>query len=232
MPFFVHKSFMYSFADKLFRRLSCTALIRTKVGIKPLNQIIKSDWLNEVTIIKNLIDLEFDRLTPFPDFLKDKYTLIDTSVSEWPHYDLIRCLDNNLPLNDCEYIKRRENGTLDFRKKFSISKDRLRKVYQKKITAMANDEVFSVKIFLIDNDSYIVADGKHSLAMSVYFKYPNINFELIQNLAFDTYFRWIFDKIKNDKNFTRHSAFFRRAYQYKKKETDKIRETWFNKESK
>lgn len=216
---------MYSFIDKLFRHLTCTALITTKVGVKPLNQIIKSDWYNEVVIIKNVIGLEFDRLTPDPDFLKDKYTLIDTSVSEWPHYDLIRRLDTNLPLDDCEYIKRCQNGTLDFRKKFSISKDRLRKVYQKKITAMANGEVFSVKVCLIDNDSYIVADGKHSLAMAVYFDYPNINCELIQNIVFDTNFRWIFGKIRNDKDFTKHNDFFRRAYQYKKKETDKIRET-------
>lgn len=214
---------MYSFIDKLFRHLTCTALIITKVGVKPLNQIIKSDWYNEIVIIKNVIGLEFDRLTPDPDFLKDKYTLIDKSVSEWPHYDLIRRLDTNLPLDDCEYIKRCQNGTLDFRKKMNISERRLKNKYRTSLTAMTKGEFFIVKVFLVYDNIYSVADGKHSLAMATYFNYKNIKFEVIRNTLFDTYIRWIFEKIKNDKDFTKHNDFFGRAYNYRKKVTDKIR---------
>lgn len=217
------------YADKLFRNFSCTGIIKTKVGIKPVNQIANSDWFNEI-VIKSVTDLEFNQCVLHPDFLKDKYTSIGKNISESPHYDLIRHLDNNSPLDGCDYFKRCHNGTLDFRKKIKISEECLKKYYQKKLTAMTSGEVFSVKVFLVYNNTYMIADGKHFLAMASYHNYPNLRFDIIYNLLFDTYFRWIFEKIKKDKDFKKHNDFFRRAYEYRKAEIDRIGESGFNKQ--
>ncbi len=216
------------FVKKLFRRFSYSAIIKTKIGIKPVNQMVKSNWFNEI-VIKSVTDLEFNQLVATPDFLKDKYTLVGKNIIEWPHYELIKYLDENLPLDNCDYIKRCQNGTLDFRKKMKISKDSLKKKYLNKLNTMENNEVFSIKVYLLYDNTYIVADGKHSIAMAFYFNYSNIRFDLVQNLFFDTYFRWIFENIKNDSEYTKHNILFLRAYETRKKEINRIIKSGFNK---
>lgn len=94
-----------------------------------------------------------------------------------------------------------------------VSQAFLKRKYQEKLNAMSNGEVFPIKVCLIYDNTYMVADGKHSLAMAYYFNYGNVKFDIIQNILFDTYIRWIFEKIKNDKGFTKHSEFFGRAYE-------------------
>ena len=210
-----------SVMDRLFRKHFCTMLTNTKVGIKPINQIVTSDYFNEV-IIKSITDLEFNQFIIGPDFLKDEYTSICRNIDEWPHYELIKCLDNNLPLGNCSYVKRCQNGTLDFRKQMKISTRFLRNKYQERLDAIEKNEIIPIKVYLIYDNIYAVADGKHSLAMAYYFDYRNLRFDVIQNPIFDTYFRWIFEKIKFDENFKKHNDFFWRIYEYRKNEIDRI----------
>lgn len=218
----------FTFMDRLFAKFYCTKLTKMRVGIKPINQIANSDYFNEI-IIKSTTNLKFKQFIAPPDFLKDKYTLIGREISEWPHYELIKYLDNNLSLDNCDYVKKYQNGTLDFRKEGRISIKYLKKSYQKKLDAMKKGEIFSIKVYLVHDNIYTVADGKHFLAMAFYFDYHNLRFNIIQNPIFDTYFRWIFKKIKNDKDFRKHNDFFRRAYEYRKKEVDRIIESRPNK---
>jgi len=213
--------------DKLFGRFSCSMLVKGRVGIKPINQIVKSDYFN-ILVIKEVTDLDFKQIVAPPDFLKDKYTLIGKDISEWPHYELIKYLKNDLSLGRCDYVKRIINGTLDFRKKMKISTKNLKNVYNEKLTAMEKGQIFSIKVYLVYDNIYTVADGKHVLAMAYYFNYGKLRFERIEAPIFDTYFRWIFKKIKNDKDFKKHNDFFRRACEYRKKEIDRISESGFN----
>jgi len=164
-----------------------------------------------------------------PDFLKDKYTIIGKKINEWPHYELIKCLDTHVPLDDCAYIRRYQNGTLDFPKKGRISTKQVKNVYQEKLDAIEKGEIFRIKVFTVYDNIYTIADGKHSLAMALYFNYRNLRFDIIQNPIFDTYDRWIFEKINNDKDFTKHNVFFRRTYEYRKKKIDSIIEEGLNK---
>lgn len=219
---------MLSFLDKLFRKIPATMLLETKVGIKPINQIITSDYFNE-KIIKISEDIKINQIIAPPDFLKDRYTTIGKNINQWPHYKLIECLDKKLPLDACDYVKRYNNGTLDFRKKAKIFKEWLNTNYQKKLNEMKDGKTFLIKVFNIYDDIYIVADGKHRIAVAAYFNYQNLKFEIIQNTIFDTYFRWIFKKIENKKSYTKHKELFRRAYEFRKKEIDRIRNKWFDK---
>ncbi len=205
-------------------------LVRTKVGIKPINQLANSDWFNDV-VIHSTTDLEIGQIVLPYDFLKDQYTLIGKHIGESPHYDLIKRLDTNLPLENCEYVKRCCNGTLDFRKRIRISQEYLRNKYQERLNAMSNGATFSIKACLIYENTYMVADGKHSLVMAHYFNYGNVTFHIIQNLLFDTYTRWIFEKIRNHKDFRKHNEYFGRMYEYRKKETDRISTSRFDKQS-
>ncbi len=204
------------FVDKLYKYFSCTRIINTKVGIKPINQIANSDWFNEI-VIKSVTDLNLNQIISPPDFLKDKYTLIGLKIDKLSHYELMKYLDKNFSLKNCDYIKRRKKGTLDFLKKMNISTKLINETYQKKLRAMKDGKFFLVKVFNVYDDIYMVADGKHSLSMALYFNYPNLKFNVIHNPFFDTYFRWIFEKIKNNKDFTKHNNFFKKAVKYRKK---------------
>jgi len=219
-----------SFIERFWRRIDhlcskyyCTKLITTRVGIKPVNQILKSDYLNlHIISVKSFDDVRFDQLIAPPDFLKDEYTILGKKITEWPHYQLIRYLDKNLPLSECDYVKRRQSGTLDFRKKMDISFDELRRVFNKRLDSIKNNKIFSVKIYLSYDNFYTVTDGKHALSMAYYFNYKNIRFDIIHNICFDSNYRWRFEKIKDNNEFSKHNNFFNQIYEYRKKEVDRI----------
>lgn len=218
---------LLSFMDTVFQKFSCTGLVKTGVGIKLINQIVTSNYFNDI-IVEVKTNLEFEQLVAPPDFLKDKYTLVGKNISEWPYYELIKCLDKDLPVNNCSYIKKRQNGTLDFRKKQKVSIKKLKNIYQEKLDAMEKGKIFRIKVFTSYDNIYTVADGKHSLAMAFYFNYRNLRFDIIQNSTFDTYFRWIFKKIESDKDFTKHNEFFRKVYVYRKRKINTIIEKKFD----
>lgn len=218
---------LLSFMDTVFQKFSCTGLVKTGVGIKLINQIVTSNYFNDI-IVEVKTNLEFQQLLAGPDFLKDEYTLIGRNISEWPHYELIKCLDKDLPVNNCSYIKKRQNGTLDSRKKQKVSIEKLENIYQEKLDAMEKGKIFGIKVFTPYDNIYTVADGRHSLAMAFYFNYRNLRFDIIQNLTFDTYFRWIFKKIESDKDFTKHNEFFRKVYGYRKRRINTIIEKKFD----
>ena len=212
---------MLSFIDSLFRKIPATMLIETKVGIKPVNQILTSDYFNDL-IIKVSENIKIDQVVAPPDFLKDSHTTIGKKVADWPHYRLMECLDKGLPLDKCDYVKRCENGTLDFRKKEKVYEGWLNSNYEKRLKEISENKTFIIKVFNIYDNIYMVADGKHRLAVAEYFDYQNLRFEIIQNGLFDTYSRWKFKKIENRINYIKHNELFGRVYDFRKRTIDKI----------
>ncbi len=205
------------YLERIFKKLDCTMLLETHVGIKPINQMIKSNYLNDV-IINSTKKLKIEQcLAGTPDFLKDEHTSIGKDIYEMPHYELIQYLDKGLPLADCSYIIRYQNGTLDFRRKGQISNDKLKLIYRDRLSAMERGREFVLKVYPIDDNTYMVSDGKHSIAMAAYFNYPKLRFDIIPNPFFDTYYRWIFEKVANKKDYKKHHLFFRRIKEFKKK---------------
>lgn len=204
-------------------------LVEANVGIKPINQVITSHYFDDL-IVGTTMDLKIEQCLANPDFLKDKYTLIGKNIYEMPHYELIRYLDNCLLQSQCTYFKRYQNGTLDFRRgKGKINEKQLKTRYQEKLIAMEKEEIFTMKVYLVDDDIYMIADGKHSLAMAAYFNYPNLRFDIIQNIFFDTYIRWLFERIADNEEFKKHHSFFKRAYDYRKRQINRIIEGEFDK---
>lgn len=210
------------------KKLPFTAVIKTKVGVKPINQILKSSYFEDIIIEVNNA-LKFEQIIAPPDFLKDKYTIIGKSIEKWPHYELVRYLDNNLSLDNCDYIARCRNGTLDFRKRKKISIKYLKKCYREKLNAIKSNKTISISVCLAYDNTYIIADGKHSVAMALYFNYRNLRFNVLQNPIFNAYHRWIFERIKNDRDFRKHIIFFKKSYEFRKKEINKITKNGFNK---
>ena len=70
----------YTFLDTFFKNFFCTKIIKTKVGIKPINQIISSDYFN-LCVANSVTNLDFDQFIFLPDFLKDKYTNLEKKIN-------------------------------------------------------------------------------------------------------------------------------------------------------
>lgn len=212
----------YLYLERIFRRFKCTMVLKTNVGLKPVNKVIKSDYLNEI-VLSSTTDLRGDQIVAGGlDFLTDPLTLLGKSVHEMPHYELIKYLDKGLSLSDCDYVKRSETGTLDFRRTRAINEGRLKARFKEKLKAMDRNEVFVIRPWLIDENSYMIGDGKHSFAMATYFNYKNLRFEIIPNLFFDTYYRWVYDKISNNQEYKKHHNYFEKARDFRKKEIDRM----------
>ncbi len=225
-----HFDWLAHYLDKIGRKTSGSMLLRTKVGIKPINKLFLSEYCDEI-ILETTSSLNTEQIVAHPDFLKDKYTLIGTKVHEWPHYELVKHLDNDMPLDSCEYVIRAKNGTLDFRKRMKVSSESLKEYSQKRNNEMKDGKTFAIRVYHVYDNVYTIADGKHALAMAYYYGYSNLRFEIIQSLVFDTYYRWIFETIKNDEDYSKHITFFRRAYEIRKNEIDTIREGGINSKS-
>lgn len=207
----------FYYLERLFKKLDCTMLLETRIGVKPINQMIKSEYLNDV-VINSPKEIKIEQcLAGTPDFLKDEHTSIGKDIYEMPHYELIQFLDKGLPLADCSYIKRYQNGTLDFRRKGKISSEKLKRVYRNRLRAMAEGQEFALKVYSIDDNTYMVSDGKHSIAMAAYFNYPKLRFDVIPNPLFDTYYRWIFEKIASKQAYKKHHLFFKSTMEFRRK---------------
>jgi hypothetical protein len=193
-------------------KFSMSMIIETQIGVKPVNQLVKSRYFNDVIIKRVKIDPE--ALTYPPDFLRDPYTLLGKPIMEWPHYKLIDAIDKKKPLQSHEYFTRMKKGILDLRQKMSLPESYIFEEYRKKLKMIETGQPFEIKVYEISKGKYTVADGKHSIAMACYFNYDNINFSLIPSLIHDSYYRWIFNFIENNNNFLKHHKFLNESYEY------------------
>ena len=91
---------------------------RNKFGIKVINPCYYSvKMLNQPVISINPSDLYFDA-----DYLTDEYTLIDKSVVDSPHYQLMKALSEGTDLIKTDYYNRYSTGYLDERTAVITSK--------------------------------------------------------------------------------------------------------------
>lgn len=133
-----------------------------KYGIKNINfnQLVYPGQtvLNNIEISPSLLRLG-------PDFLKDKYTLLDTHLVNSPHAELMSLLYNGKECDDSEYIKRYYHGYLDWRRGIKdIDPDRFKKKNKTIVDSILNGNYEPVKIYQV-GDSYYVFDGKHRAAL-------------------------------------------------------------------
>jgi len=167
-------------------------------------------------LVKERGHLRADQIISFPDFLKDAHSILGQPIQAWPHYDLIKCLDHNQPLEDCDYVKRCRSGTLDFRIKMKISTESLRGKYREQIQRMERGETFQIKVCRAYDDQYVITDGHHTVAMMSYFNYPNLQYFDSVNLVFDSFYLWVFSLIKNDPSYRLHNQFLQKTHAFLK----------------
>lgn len=182
------------FQRMLAKKLFFTKLYESRVGIKYIMPIYAPTFkLGNDIFYKDACDLFLDF-----DALKDRYTLCDIPVTESPHFFLMKALQNGDNLQNTDYVKRREYGTLDYRMPHYFSKhelDEYKEKFNNSKTEIESSDYRPVVVYQLKN-RYYIADGKHRAAMCALLGY-RVKCTLV-NEAYvsDSFHLWMCEKMK------------------------------------
>jgi hypothetical protein len=199
--------------NKFFKEAFVAVIYEAKVGIKPVNQLISSDFFELYQGARTSQDT--GNLFLSFDGLKDRFSLMGTPITESPHYAFIKALECGNDLHSTEYVERMEAGTLDFRPATRLMKRNINKfqsIFQQK-----KEEIYSRKIpqeikALLLNGKYYIADGKHRAALCAMYGLP-IMVKDVTPIIYDSYFHWIHNKMqRHPQQYKKHLDFFSLAY--------------------
>lgn len=161
------KSNYNRFIQSFYKKHGNYKIYSSKYGIKFLGN---SKFLLQNNIQNFLIDrknLSTNDLFLGIDFLKDKYTLINTCINDSPHYYLMEALLNNINILKTDYVNRMAKGCLDERRElpeYLNKKNYFLKCFYKKKIQIEKNNIEPIKIYIVKNKFYIY-DGKHRAAM-------------------------------------------------------------------
>jgi hypothetical protein len=191
-----------------------TALVATEYGIKPVNHIVKPS-LQDYRVMSRLTpgDIRLEQIIGRPDFLVDSVTAIGRAVQEMPYFGLMDALHRGLPLEQTEYCRRAELGTLDWRFASRPDKQCLQETYRRRMAEMDHGQPMLVRIYSVFDDLFTVADGNHRLALATYHQYPNVVFEVVPCFIFDSFYWWIFEQIAHSPQYHLHHEYLRKTVQ-------------------
>lgn len=190
----------------ILRKNYVTWLYNTSVGIKCFNPIIK----NERYSVLGQKEVSPENLFLDIDFLKDKYTLCDTSILDSPHYGLMIALERNEDIRHTDYWQRTIKGTIDSRQKTVPSKkeyNQFYSTYQQKKNEVSSGDYAPIKVYCVNN-KYYIADGKHRAALCAMMgKLVKCNI-ISSDCMLDSYYMWNYRKMKDEKGYSINNRFF------------------------
>lgn len=194
------------FQRKIAQRWFFTRLYESKVGIKYVMPVYIPEFKKE----GSLFCANADELFLDFDALRDEYTLCDASVLESPHLGLMNALDNDQDISDIEYIKRWENGTLDYRTPHYVTKSELeglRHRFHKSKEEVLSDLYPAVAVYKLGG-RYYIADGKHRAAMCAMLGKP-VKCMLVGNkYVADSFNQWMYKRMSLKPNKYRKNLLF------------------------
>ena len=136
---------------------------KNKYGIKVINPCCSSvKILYQQDIVINPSNLFLDI-----DYLTDEYTLLDKSIIDSPHFQLMKALDDGTDFIKTEYYKRYSSGYLDERTAVITNKKKQQAIvstFESRKKAIYREEYDPVLIYERHGKLYIY-DGKHRAAL-------------------------------------------------------------------
>lgn len=191
--------------ELFFRSFHIIKFIKTNRGIKNVNASLlveqQVDPIKEVTLHSSSLFLG-------PDFLKDKYTLLDCCIEDSPHFGLVSALMNEMPIMETEYIHRLLNGTLDWRSPLILPKDKdyFRNKYNRALLDIYSGAYKPIVVYF-QGGKYYIYDGKHRAALCALLG-KDIRCKVVgSGIANSNIWNYMFSIIKNDKAYSRHTKY-------------------------
>lgn len=191
----------------LLRRLIAGALrtlplsvFETEVGVKyrfgRFNSARYVDYvIQEIPFSSS--GLRFSDLVFPPDLLRDRYTLCGIGVPQSPHFGLMEDIEKGTPGDECAYMSRRKNGTLDARLPAEGGFGYITQRYwlrKRELLLNGAGQISVIRVSVRDEPKYVIEDGKHRAAMAAYLGRPDcLHLRLLSN-AFtqDPFFQQVF----------------------------------------
>ena len=193
--------------DLLFKALSISYVYFNKVGLKVFNPRIGNESLDKYYGQQVMLPSN-ENLYLLPDFLFDNYTLLDTEISDSPHYELMKKLQEGQPILETEYISRSNTGTIDMRPSYKFKESFYRSLWEERMKDVESGTIKPILIVKVRGSNYIL-DGKHRAAL---LKLLNLDYPciLLENIDMKLYFDQLWKKIKGKQSgrFKKHMAFY------------------------
>lgn len=201
------KHYAFRIIEEFCKKNRIIHLYYSAVGLKNINMGYVAD-LGKIDA-SNKVLINAEELFLGPDFLKDKYTLLGTRITESPHYEFMKTLKQNEDFRKTEYIIRWENGTLDWRRAMpmEIYQNEWKLKFRERLKEIQNDSYKPIKIYKVGGKKYIY-DGKHRAAVCALLN-KKIQCEIISNnCIFSYYNRYMFNCIINKPEYSIHRKMF------------------------
>lgn len=201
--------YQWRFIAGLAKRFHVFKVYRTKIGIKQLNMGLLT---RSGRYVGSEIELSADQLFLGPDFMIDDYTLLDMPLTQSPHVQFMKDIENGKDPSMSLYFQLYRDGMLDWR--YPQSPVCNRKIYEEKYAksrlAVENHEYDRVIVYKVD-ERYYVYDGKHRAAMCACLSKP-IKCLLVDNtIAWANTFLYLFAMLEGDNNYHKHILFLQKV---------------------
>lgn len=199
----------WKFLNKVARWLNLFWVFDSSVGIKQLNM---SRLVNPGKWAGRNCEMDSSQLLLGPDFLKDKYTLLGTSLADSPHYALVKTIAEGGCIEDTDYFHRFRSATLDWRLwQFSrCNSSKFVKSFEKSKSDILDDKYAPVIIYKVGDKKYVF-DGKHRAAMCLLYGHQVKCIEVDNSVAYRGVFHFLFEMTIKGGKYLKHQHFLNEA---------------------
>lgn len=182
-------------------------IYQNKYGIKNFNLALVS-LLDSPYVIKEL-EIDSKEIYLGPDFLKDDFTLLGTTIDKSPHLQYMKSLLEGESIdNTCYYVRKRK-GILDWRRAdhLLINEKYIRDKFNNRYTEIEDNNYNPVYVYTVA-DKFYIYDGKHRAALCSLLG-KKVKCHLISNdCIFSFYGGYLFKIISKDSQYSKHNLFF------------------------
>ena len=156
-------------------------------------------------VIKEIVA---DKLFLGPDYLKDKYSLLNRPIAQSPHFDFVKAIKENGDLSSTDYIQRFVSGKLDWRRGSTMPRDfnYFEKMYFQSLGEIQSGDYNPVIIYSLGGKYYIY-DGKHRAALCSLLGVPVKCMVVGNELANADLWYYMFSIIKGNSDYSRHTEY-------------------------
>lgn len=155
------------------------SLYETDVGVKYRHAYFDSARFSEYIedeFVLGSLDLPFSDFLMPPDLLRNAYTNCGKSILESPHYQLMNELESGtFSEAGSNYLRRSKSGTLDARSPVNVDPKFIREKFKMRKEELLRGGYLTVTVFrlcLKQRSRYVIADGKHRIAMAALLSCP------------------------------------------------------------
>lgn len=199
--------YYYRRIEEIFcQKNSIVRFYKTNSGLKNVNASLLLGYHLYSKIDVRMFDV--NELYLGPDFLKDDATLLGCKIIDSPHKDFMMSLHLGKPIMDTDYLHRRLNGTLDWRRGTILPKDNdfYQRVFIQKKTEVESGGYSPITVY-VQGGKYYIFDGKHRAALCAILGLP-INCMVVDSeIANSNLWHYMFSIIENDPSYSCHTTF-------------------------